>query len=133
MAILIDSTVLIDIERQRRSLDGLSGIADSGPLFVAAVSVSELLVGVYRAATTERARSRAAFVEDVVSRFTIVPFDLAIARIYGRITADLMASGQVVGAHDMQIAATAIAHGYWVLTHNLRDFQRIPGLDVQRM
>ncbi len=133
MAVLVDSSVLIDVERRRRSLDSLEAIANGEPIALAAVSISELLVGVHRAETRERARNRAAFVEDIVNRYTVIPFDLPTARIYGQITADLMSAGQTIGAHDLMIAATAIAHGYGVLTHNLRDFQRIPGLKVQRV
>ena len=132
MAVLVDSSVLIDIERRRQSLDSLEAIANEEPIALAAISVSELLVGVHRAETEERARSRAAFVEDVVSRFTVISFDLATARIYGQITAGLMSAGQTIGAHDVLIAATAIAHGYTVLTHNLRDFRRIPNLEVRQ-
>lgn len=39
--------------------------------------------------------------------------------------------GQRISAHDLIIAATAMTYGYGVLTHNLRGFQRVPGLDVK--
>lgn len=130
MAVLVDSSVLIDLERQRRSLDDLDAIVGGESIALAAVTISELLVGVHRAENSERARNRAAFVEDIVNRFAVLPFDLSAARIYGRITADLMSVGQLVGAHDLLIGATAIAYGYSVLTHNLRDFRRIPGVAV---
>ena len=38
----------------------------------------------------------------------------------------------MIGAHDLQIAATALAWGYAVLTDNLRDFHRVPGLEVRQ-
>ena len=43
------------------------------------------------------------------------------------------AAGMPVSAHDLQIAATAIAVDFDVFTHNLRDFERIPGLRVRQV
>ena len=41
-------------------------------------------------------------------------------------------AGQTTGAHDLLIAATALAHGYGVMTDNIRDFERVPGLEVRQ-
>ena len=41
-----------------------------------------------------------------------------------------MGRGQKIGAHDLIIAATALCHGFPVLTSNLKDFERVTGLDV---
>ena len=75
---------------------------------------------------------REAFVEAVLQLAPTVPFDLRVARTHARLWSELAAAGQQVGAHDQLIAATALAHGYAVLTENLRDFQRVPGLAVRR-
>ena len=61
-----------------------------------------------------------------------LPFDLRVARMHARIWAQLAAAGQPIGAHDVLIAATALAHGYAVLTQHLRDFQQVPGLVVRQ-
>jgi hypothetical protein len=50
-----------------------------------------------------------------------------VARTHARLWAQL-AAGTPVGAHDLLIAATALAHGYAVLTDDPRDFGRVPGL-----
>jgi predicted nucleic acid-binding protein len=50
--------------------------------------------------------------------------------LHAQLGAQLAAVGQAIGAHDLIIAATAVAHGYRLLTDNLRHFQRIPGLVV---
>jgi predicted nucleic acid-binding protein len=55
-----------------------------------------------------------------------------IARVHARLSADLAARGSPVGAHDLMIAATAIAVGYDVATRDERSFPRIPGLTVLR-
>ena len=80
----------------------------------------------------ERRRAREAFVELVLTRLPILPFDLQAARIHARIAAEFAAAGQPIGLNDLLIAATALTHGYSVLTENLRDFERVPGLVVQR-
>ena len=62
----------------------------------------------------------------------VLPFDLLVARVHARVSAQLLDAGRLIGAHDLLIAATALAHGYAVLTQNLRDFRRVPGLDVRQ-
>jgi tRNA(fMet)-specific endonuclease VapC len=66
-----------------------------------------------------------------VSRFRSLPFDDAAARSYGPIRADLERSGTMIGANDLLIAAIAMANGLVLVTHNLGEFRRIPGLRVE--
>jgi predicted nucleic acid-binding protein len=51
-----------------------------------------------------------------------------VARTCGRLWAELATRGQFPGMHDAQIAATALTHGYEVLTENPSDFKRVEGL-----
>lgn len=76
---------------------------------------------------------RHTFVDRVLSVIPVIPFDLSSAQIYARLLVDLRNSGQTVGTHDLQIAATAMARGVEVATHNVRDFERVPGLVVRRI
>lgn len=96
---------------------------------MAAITASELLHGVHRAAAEHRLR-REAFVEAVLAAFPPLPFGLLAARAHARIWAKLAASGRDVGAHDRLVAATAITAGWRVGTANPRHFDRIAGLDV---
>jgi predicted nucleic acid-binding protein len=43
----------------------------------------------------------------------------------------LRRAGNLIAPHDLMIGATALLHGYDVLTHNVRDFDRLPGLKVR--
>jgi predicted nucleic acid-binding protein len=52
--------------------------------------------------------------------------------VYARVSARLLATGQAIAQNDAMIAATALAYGYAMLTHNIRHFERVPGLVVQR-
>ena len=60
------------------------------------------------------------------------PFDLRVARVHARRWAELAAAGQITGPHDLIIGATALTHGYDVLTLNLREFRQVPGLIVRQ-
>ena len=59
-----------------------------------------------------------------------IPITEQVARVHADIWSDLAERGQPVGAHDLWIAATAIAHGLGVATRNSVHFERVPGLRV---
>ena len=56
-----------------------------------------------------------------------------IGRIYARIWAAVARKGWTVGAHDLIIAATAISLDYTVATVNIRDFEKIPGVKIEKL
>lgn len=58
---------------------------------------------------------------------------MPIARVYAQLLVELRKSGQTIGAHDLQIAATALSGGFEVATHNVRDFIRVPGRSVRQI
>ena len=61
-----------------------------------------------------------------------VAFDLDIARTHAHLIVDLAASGRLIGANDLLIASTALTRGYKLLTHNVRHFERVPGLTIEK-
>lgn len=130
MGFLIDSAVLIALEREQLSLEALVAELGEQPLAISAITASELLHGVHRAQQPAIRQQRLAFVTYILDLFPILPVDLAVAQIHAEVWAALQAQGQMVGAHDLLIGATALAHGYGVVTLNLKDFQRIPRLTV---
>jgi tRNA(fMet)-specific endonuclease VapC len=104
---LLDTTVFIDLERAVRRLPPASAMAEvSGRLAeqlgpdeevgIAAITASELLHGVHRAAPQHRAR-REAFVEAVIAAFPPLPFELLAARAHARIWAELPRPGKTPG------------------------------------
>jgi predicted nucleic acid-binding protein len=121
------------MERQGRQLADLIAAMADEPIALASITASELLTGIDRANTPARRLRREAVVEATLALIPVLPFDLLVARTHARLWAQLAAAGQLVGAHDMLIAATALAHGYAVLTHNVRDFRRVPGLVVRQL
>ncbi|MEQ1438895.1 type II toxin-antitoxin system VapC family toxin [Fontimonas sp. SYSU GA230001] len=128
MSLLLDTNVLIRAERRGRAPDW-SRWEDEGDAYLAAISASELLIGVHRADTDARRVRRSAWVEAILGAVPVLPFDLETARVHAQLLAAIP-RGVTVGAHDMLIAATAVQHGLGVLTANVKEFARIPGLRV---
>ena len=129
MGWVIDSSVLIAGERQIADLEALLATHASETVVMASITASELLEGVHRADTERRRAAREAFVENLLVIVPVVAFDLRVARAHARLRARLpRAAG--VGAHDLIIAATAVALDFGVLTRDRRSFSRIPDLDV---
>jgi len=118
--------LLIEQERGAAILDDLVGAEERA---ISVITVSELLQGVHRATGARRAES-AAFVEAVFAVFDAVPITLTVARVHAEVWAELARRGQMIAAHDLWIAATALAHGLGVATRDIADFQRVPGLRV---
>jgi tRNA(fMet)-specific endonuclease VapC len=59
-----------------------------------------------------------------------LPITTAIARAHAAVWAELEKKGNLIGAHDLWIAATALSHGMEIATANAKDFERVPGLTV---
>ena len=129
MALLIDTSVLVDLERA----DTTAPVAEieSEAAYVSAISASELLHGVERAADEGRRARRQAFVERVLDTVPVVPFDLDAARVHARIWARLLQRGEMIGAHDLIIAATALSRDLGLVTRNTREFGRVEGLALR--
>jgi tRNA(fMet)-specific endonuclease VapC len=84
---------------------------------------------VHRARGARRAQ-RQAFVEHILGGFGPLPITEPIARVHAEIWADVERRGQRLGAHDLWLAATALAHGLGMATRNRVDFRRVRGLRV---
>jgi len=100
----------------------------AGDAALASITVAEVLHGFHRAVTPGQRAQREAFAQYLLAIFAVLPFDLEEARVHARIGAEMASKGVTVGAHDLIIAATAIAHDLQVATRDLRSFPRIPGL-----
>lgn len=133
MGLVIDTNVFIDAENKRFDLAKLTDFAHYGEAYIAAITVSELLTGVHLATDPAQRVQRSAFVEGLIVRMPVLDFTEEVARTYAELYAYfLRPRSQVKGnVHDLQIAATAVTHGFAVLTSNVDDFKKIPGLVVE--
>ena len=130
MAYLFDTDALSEPLRRRPANAYLAWL-DTIPRaeqFTSAVCIGELYKGAFRVPDTPRhVRNIEARVLPAV---TVLPYDVAVARVYGEIEAALAQAGQRLADADLQIAATAIYHGLEVVTGNARHFARVPHLRV---
>jgi tRNA(fMet)-specific endonuclease VapC len=96
-------------------------------LCISVITLGELLYGVEKSARrTENLQA----VEQFTARLEVVPFSLRAAAHFGQIRAELAKLGTLCGAYDMLTGAHARSEGLMLVTNNVREFQRIPGLLV---
>jgi predicted nucleic acid-binding protein len=128
VAVLIDTDMLVDLERgvANPAVEQAIGTEDRA---ISVITVSELLHGVHRARRAQRTR-RSAFVEHLLAELQAIPITETVARVHADVWARLAARGQVIGAHDLWIAATALAQGLGIATGNAEEFEQVPGLRV---
>ena len=88
----------------------------------------ELYYGAYKSSqTAKNLESLSNFFGDLAS----LPFDSQAAKICGQIRVTLQAAGTPIGAYDLQIGAIALANNLTLVTHNTREFSRIPDLKLE--
>ncbi len=131
MAVLIDSSILIEAERGRLDLEPHVARHGDEEAFLSVVTASELLHGVHRASLPDVRARRSAFVEGLLERFSLLSVDLTCARAHAQLWAELRQAGALIGPHDLWLAATCVAHGLTMVTANVRDFARVPGLQLE--
>jgi tRNA(fMet)-specific endonuclease VapC len=125
--LILDTGVLIASERQRRDL--ATAVRPDDDVVIAAVTLAELRTGIELASPEHRAR-RSEFLVRVLETLPVEPYDIATAEAHGRLLAHVTRAGAKRGAHDLIIAATAVATGRTVLTtdHSAR-FDELPGVE----
>lgn len=99
-----------------------------GEVGLCSVVAAELAYGV---AKSRSARNKAAL-EMFLAPLEILPFDTKALWAYGALRANLERQGQPIGALDTMIAAHALSLDAPLVTHNTREFERVPGLRLEK-
>jgi tRNA(fMet)-specific endonuclease VapC len=123
---LLDTTFLIDAERTG-DLDEV--INDGDDVAIAAITVAEMRVGVELSSGKART-SREAFLSDVLTSIPLLEYDLGVAESHAQLLIAVRKQGRPRGAHDLVIAATAVASQRVVVTADVTAFDDLPGVDV---
>lgn len=89
---------------------------------------AELLLGAEKSANPGRRRQA---VEEFLLPFQILPFDHRCAYIYAQLRGQLEREGHPIGANDLIVAATALANQCTLVTNNVDEFKRVPGLPLE--
>lgn len=95
---------------------------------VSIITKAELYYGSAKSQTPERSREKQL---EFLQTIQTVYFDEATALIYGEVRAHLDRQGTPIGANDLLIASTALANKLILVTHNTREFGRIPNLILE--
>ena len=134
MGIVLDSSVAIASERRGDNVAKLLKLifAATGDqeAVLSAIGLTELVHGIYRAQTPEIRARRELFIHELLVNVEVYAFTQETALLAGKIDGEQQARGISVPFSDLLIGATALLHGYSVLTVNVRDFRKIPGLSV---
>ena len=97
-------------------------------IVMSSVTVYELEYGAAKSNRGEKTRQKLA---QFMAPFTILPFDCNDAVTAGRIRGFLEKQGKIIGPYDYLIAAQGITKGLTVVTHNTREFERIPDIILE--
>jgi tRNA(fMet)-specific endonuclease VapC len=128
LAYMLDTNICIYVMKTYPSelRDKFNALADQ--LCISSITLGELHYGAEK--SVRRAANLTA-IEHFVARLDILPFGDKAAAHYGRLRAELERAGTSCGAHDMQIGGHARSEGLIVVTNNLREFSRMPGVRAE--
>ena len=105
--------------------------ASPGDLHISVFTELELAEGPYHSPTPAARRAQQLGIDAFLLGLTVVPISSAIVQEFGRLRAELRRTGQMIGDFDTAIAATALAYGFTVVTHNTAHFARVVGLQLE--
>ena len=122
---LLDTNIAIYVIK-RRPLPVLEVFnRHQGRMAISSITLAELVHGAEKSSFPTRNLS---VVEDFCSRLNILAYDDRAAYQYGSIRAALEKAGQPIGINDLHIAAHVRSLGLTLVTNNMREFERVPGL-----
>lgn len=125
---LLDTNIAIYvIKRRPASALGRFNL-HAGRMALSVVTLAELLHGAEKSA---RPAANLAVVEDFCSRLQVLPYLPKAAQHYAMIRAALERQGTPIGVNDLHIAAHARSEGLTLVTHNTREFERVPALQLE--
>jgi tRNA(fMet)-specific endonuclease VapC len=122
---LLDTNIVIYTMKNRPQRVKRRFQQHHGQMGISTVTIGELVFGAEHSQQTER---NLADLEALAARLEVLPFDNQAAYHFGQIRAALYRAGQPIGPYDMMIAGHARACGLKLVTNNMKEFERVPGL-----
>jgi tRNA(fMet)-specific endonuclease VapC len=122
---LLDTNIVIYVIK-RRPIE-VMGIfnENAGRMAISAITLSELFHGAEKSA---KVAQNLAVVEEFASLLEVLPYTAKASQHYGAVRAALEKAGRPIGVNDLHIAAHARSEGLTLVTNNLTEFERVPGL-----
>ena len=128
MTYLFDTNACIHLMKLREPLTARARDAGPSAIAITAITLAEMWFG---AAKSHHPRRTRADQDAFLAPFRVLDFDTAAADCYANARAHLAAKGQPIGDRDLMIAAIALANRLTVVTSNVSEFARVPGLTVE--
>ncbi len=98
-------------------------------LSISTITLAEILYGIEKSPVKKKLRRDR--IEAICSQLDIYPFDQDAARKYATIRSYLEKKGIPISERDLQIASIAVANQFRLITHNTKEFSRVPKLVVE--
>lgn len=125
---LLDTNIAIYVIK-RRPLEVMGVFNENaGRMAISAITLSELYHGAEKSA---KVAQNLAVVEEFASLLEVLPYTAKASQHYGAIRTSLERTGRPIGVNDLHIAAHARSEGLTVVTNNLGEFERVPGLLIE--
>lgn len=125
---MLDTDICIYVTKSRPSEIRETFNRHAGQICISTVTWGELVYGAEHSAKPEE---NLAVIEGMASRLEVLPYEQGDADHFGQIRAELRRSGNPIGPYDTMIAGHARARGLVLVTNNIREFERVPGLRVE--
>ena len=125
---LLDTNIVIYTMKNRPQRVKRRFQQHHGRMGISTVTLGELVFGAEHSQQVER---NLADIEAFVARLEVLPFDNKAAYHFGQIRAALYRAGRPIGPYDMMVAGQARASGLKLVTNNVKEFERVPGLLVE--
>ena len=125
---MLDTNIVIYTIKNRPNSARKAFIKHEGQMCISSVTWGELVYGAERSSQPER---NLADIEALAARLEVAPFEFSGATHFGQLRAELYKEGKPIGPYDMMIAGHARALGLVLVTNNLKEFKRVPGLRVE--
>jgi tRNA(fMet)-specific endonuclease VapC len=125
---MLDTNIIIYIMKNRPKQVKDRFTLHNGQMCISSVTLGELVFGAEHSQQTDR---NLADIEEMTARIEVLPFEDKAAYHFGRIRSDLYRMGRPIGPYDMMIAGHARASAMILVTNNGKEFERVPGLQVE--
>lgn len=126
---MLDTNICIYIIKNKPQsvLDELKK-CNVGDIILSSITVSELIYGAHKSQFVEKNLKA---IEHFLIPFDVADYDYKAALEYGKLRASLEKKGQPIGSLDTLIAAHAKSLDVVLVTNNMKEFERVEGLEVE--
>jgi tRNA(fMet)-specific endonuclease VapC len=126
---LLDTNICIYIKNHRPAevLAHFSKLPP-GKVAMSVITYGELCFGAEKSAKPKETRH---ILEQLIALIPVLPLDEAVSTHYGKIRQHLQVNGKPIGNNDLWIASHALANKLILVTNNVAEFERVPGLRVE--